>query len=283
KTSPVKEETAGTLVEAMLGKVVSLGFPEKTHPEPGAPVVLSVEGLSREGAFTDVSFEVRKGEIVGLAGLVGSGRSEVARAIFGADRRTAGAVRLQGETARIRSPHEAIDAGVALLPESRKLQGLVMKSTVGLNVTLPHLKRVASGPLIRSRIEYQQTRELLADLDVRPPEPRKVVADLSGGNQQKVLFAKWLFGRPRVLIADEPTAGVDVGAKRAIYHLLHTLAAEGMAVLLISSDLGEVLGMSHRVLAMHRGQIVAEFRDPDMSEERVMHAIFARDEGGGSL
>lgn len=283
KTSPVSVETPESLVEAMLGRVISLGFPGKVHPESGAPLVLSVEGLSRSGVFADISFGIRAGEIVGLAGLVGSGRSEVARAIFGADRRTAGVIRLRGEIARIRSPQEAIEAGVALLPESRKLQGLIMKFTAGHNVTLPHLRYVAVGPLVRSRVEYQRTQSLLADLDVRPPDPRKVVADLSGGNQQKVLFAKWLFNRPRVLIADEPTAGVDVGAKRAIYRLIHALAREGMAVLLISSDLGEVLGLAHRVLAMHRGQIVAEFRDPELTEERVMHAIFARDEGGASL
>ncbi|MFZ5436936.1 MAG: sugar ABC transporter ATP-binding protein [Bacillota bacterium] len=282
RTSPVSTETAESLVEAMLGRSISMGFPEKVYPAPDAPVVLFVEGLTRRGVFTDISFQIRAGEIVGLAGLAGSGRSEVARAIFGADRRTAGVVRLRGKIADIRSPREAIQAGIALLPESRKLQGLILKFSVGHNVTLPHLQEVSLGPLVRSKAEYRRTKELLAELDVRPPDTRVKAASLSGGNQQKVLFAKWLFRRPDLFIADEPTAGVDVGAKRAIYQLIYSLAREGMAVLLISSDLAEVLGLAHRVLAMRRGRIVAEFTGSDLTEDKVMHAIFATDQGSAS-
>lgn len=280
RTSSVADETLESLVEAMLGRYVALGFPEKVHPPEEAPVVLSVEGLARDGAFSDISFHVREGEIVGLAGLVGSGRSEIARAIFGADARTAGTVRVRGRPVNPRSPREAIRAGIAMLPESRKLQGLILKLPVGCNVSLPHLGLVARGPFVRPLVERRQVEQLLTELDVRPRDPRVEARSLSGGNQQKVLFAKWLFGRPHVLIADEPTAGVDVGAKRAIYRLIHSLAGSGMAVILISSDLGEVLGLAHRVLALRRGCIVGEFSGPAVTEDRVMRAIFAADQGG---
>lgn len=280
KTSPVSQETPETLVEAMLGRYMSLGFPEKVYPARDAPLLLSVEGLGRAGVFTDISFQLRAGEILGLAGLVGSGRSEVARAIFGADVRTAGTIRVRGKTVNPRSPREAIEAGIALLPESRKLQGLILKLPVGHNVSLPHLRQVAHGPFIESHLERARVGQLLKELDVRPVDPRVEARALSGGNQQKVLFAKWLFGRPDVLIADEPTAGVDVGAKRGIYRLIHSLAREGMAVLLISSDLAEVLGLAHRVLAMRSGRIVGEFSGPDLTEGKVMHAMFAADQGG---
>ncbi|MEW6048548.1 MAG: sugar ABC transporter ATP-binding protein [Bacillota bacterium] len=280
RTSPVADETLESLVEAMLGRYVALGFPDKVYPPEEAPVVLSVEGLTREGVFSDITFHVREGEIVGLAGLVGSGRSEIARAIFGADVRTAGIVRVRGRPVNPRSPREAIRAGIAMLPESRKLQGLILKLPVGWNVSLPHLGLVARGPFVRPLVEHHQVEQLLAELDVRPRDPRVEARSLSGGNQQKVLFAKWLFGRPDVLIADEPTAGVDVGAKRAIYRLIHSLAARGMAVVLISSDLGEVLGLAHRVLALRRGRIVGEFTGATAAEDRVMRAIFAADQGG---
>ncbi|MDI6894511.1 MAG: sugar ABC transporter ATP-binding protein [Bacillota bacterium] len=280
RTSPVSQETPESLVESMLGRYVSLGFPEKIYPAARAPVALSVNGLDRNGAFADISFEIRAGEIVGLAGLVGSGRSEVARAIFGADRRTAGTIRVRGKVVNPRSPREAIEAGIALLPESRKLQGLILKLPVGHNVSLPYLRQVAWGPFVRSHIEHRRVGQLLSELDVRPADPRVEARSLSGGNQQKVLFAKWLFGQPYVLIADEPTAGVDVGAKRAIYRLIHSLGREGVAVLLISSDLAEVLGLAHRVLAMRRGRIVGEFSGSELTQDGVMHAIFAADQGG---
>lgn len=280
KTSPVRDETTDRLVEAMLGTAVTEGFPEKMYPPSDAPGVLEVVGLSRPGAFTRVSFNIRAGEILGLAGLVGSGRTEIARAIFAADRLAEGKVRLNGQDVRVRSPRDAIRAGIVLLPESRKLQGLIMKLSAGSNVTLPHLSQVANGPLVHLQVEDRLTRALMAELDVRPPDPMRPAAEYSGGNQQKILFAKWLFRKPYVFIADEPAAGVDVGAKRAIYRLIHSLAREGVAVLLISSVLCEVVGLAHRVLALHRGQVVAEFGGSDVNEERVMHAIFAQDQGG---
>jgi simple sugar transport system ATP-binding protein/ribose transport system ATP-binding protein len=222
------------------------------------------------------------GEIVGLAGLIGSGRSEVARTIFGADRRDSGEIEIDRRSVKIDSPGDAVKAGIAFLPESRKDQGLLMRLLVGHNVSLPHLRTISRGLLIEGARELRETTALLQELEVRPARPKVRVTSLSGGNQQKVLFAKWLFRRPRLLVADEPTHGVDVGAKRAIYRLLTSLAEQGMAVLLISSELEEVLGLAHRVLVMRLGRIVAELKDsPDdhtaLTEDALMRAAFATD------
>ena len=280
QTAPARDETSDSLVTAMLGRAMSLTFPPKTFPKANAPLVFSVKDISRKGIVENVSFDIHAGEIVGLAGLVGSGRSEVARAIFGADRRDSGVIEIDGRPVRINNPSEAVAAGIALLPESRKTQGLLMRLPVGHNITLPHLRQISRGQVVEQRKEQQETTRLLLELDVRPPQPRVRVDSLSGGNQQKVLFSKWLFRRPRLLIADEPTHGVDVGAKLAIYQLITKLAGEGMAVLLISSELEEVLGLAHRVFVLRLGKIVAEFKDtPDkpspLSEDAIMRAAFA--------
>ncbi|TET29395.1 MAG: sugar ABC transporter ATP-binding protein [Anaerolineales bacterium] len=280
RTTPTQEETPESLVLAMLGRSISLTFTPKRFPPPDAPIVFSARDLCREGAIDEIAFDIRAGEIVGLAGLIGSGRSEVARTIFGADRRDAGTVMIDGRPVKVDSPSEAVNAGIAMLPESRKDQGLLMGMSVGHNVSLPHLPIISRGFMVERGRELRETTDLLKELDVRPPQPAIRVDSLSGGNQQKVLFAKWLFRRPRLLIADEPTHGVDVGAKRAIYRLLTSLAEDGIAVLLISSELEEVLGLSHRVLVMRLGRIVAEFVDsPDdhssLTEDAVMRAAFA--------
>jgi rhamnose transport system ATP-binding protein len=275
RTSPTADETPDTLVSAMLGRALDLTFPDKASLQPDAPIVLSVRALARPPAVQEVSFEIRAGEIVGLAGLLGSGRSEVARAIFGADRRSAGVVAVDGKLLDARSPRAAIRKGVVMLPEDRKRQGLLMLRSIVDNVTLPHLGDLSSGGVMALRSERKRTSELIARLDVRARSNKVRVNTLSGGNQQKVLFAKWLFHRPRVFIADEPTRGVDVGAKLAIHRLIHSLAAEGMAVLLISSEHEEVLGLAHRVLVMRAGRIVAEFDGQTMSEDAVLHAAFA--------
>ncbi len=275
RTSPAEQETPERLVSAMLGRTLDLAFPDKAPPPEDAPVVLSVRELSRPPAVRDVSFEIRAGEILGLAGLVGSGRSEVARAIFGADRPEHGVVEIVGDQLRPRSPRQAIRHGVVMLPEDRKSQGLLMRRSVIDNVTLPHLAEVSTGGVMRIRRERRKAMELIKRLDVRTRSGAAPVNTLSGGNQQKVLFAKWLFHRPRLFIADEPTRGVDVGAKRAIYELIHTLAAEGIGVLLIASEHEEILGLAHRVLVMRGGRIVAEFDQSTMSEDAVLHAAFA--------
>jgi ABC-type sugar transport system ATPase subunit len=275
RTAPAAEETPDRLVSAMLGRTMDLTFPERAELPADAPVVLSVRGLSREGVIDDVSFEIRAGEILGLAGLIGSGRSEVARAIFGADRRTGGTIEVEGKPARLRSPREAVREGVVMLPEDRKSQGLLMLRSVSDNMTLPHLGDVSRYGVLADLRERSAVSALMRRVDVRAAGARARVLTLSGGNQQKVLFAKWLFRRPRVFIADEPTRGVDVGAKRAIYGLIRSLAEEGMAVLLISSEHEEVLGLAHRILVMRAGRIVAELQGDEMNEEALLRAAFA--------
>ncbi|MBX5474782.1 MAG: sugar ABC transporter ATP-binding protein, partial [Thermoleophilia bacterium] len=275
RTAPAANETEQSLVNAMVGRDVSLEYPPKTPPPPDAPTVLEVRGLSRRGAIEDVSLSIRAGEIVGLAGLVGSGRTEVARAIFGADPVEGGEILLDGKPVRVRGPRGASRLGIALLPESRKEQGLVMMRSVRENVTLSTLPEFAAAGLVSRRRERARTQELGRDLAIRASSVDAPVSTLSGGNQQKVLFAKWLVRPPRVLIADEPTRGVDVGAKRQIHELIRELAARGMAVLLISSELEEVLGLSHRVLVMRRGRIAASYSSEEATMERVMAAAFA--------
>jgi simple sugar transport system ATP-binding protein/ribose transport system ATP-binding protein len=279
KTSGAEGETPDSLVTAMLGRTIGLAFPDKEPPPAEAPVVLSVQDLGCPPGVNGVSFEIRAGEIVGLAGLIGSGRSEVARAIFGADVAREGTVVVDGVQLRARSPRQAIARRVVMLPEDRKGQGLLMLRSILDNITLPHLDEVSELGVVRSRTANARANELISQLQVRTRSPKAAVNTLSGGNQQKVLFAKWLFDPPLVFIADEPTRGVDVGAKAAIYALIKSLAAEGIAVLLISSEHEELLGLAHRVLVMRGGRIVAEFDEAGMNEDAVLHAAFGMTEG----
>jgi ABC-type sugar transport system ATPase subunit len=277
RTAAAADETADRLVSAMLGRSLELAFPDKTYPPPDAPVVFRARDLARSGAIADVSLEIRAGEIVGLAGLIGSGRSEVARAIVGADRRDAGELEVDGRPVKVRTPRAAARAGLVMLPEDRKTQGLLMLRSIVDNITLPHLRAVSRAGVVAPRRERRGAVEMMGRVDVRAKGPGARVNTLSGGNQQKVLFAKWLLRPPRVFIADEPTRGVDVGAKRAIWELVHDLAADGKAVLLISSEHEEVLGLAHRVLVMRGGTIVAELDRETMSEEALLRAAFATD------
>jgi ABC-type sugar transport system ATPase subunit len=238
------------------------------------PVVLDVSGLQRKGVLRDISLQIRSGEIVGLAGLVGSGRSELARAISGADPIDGGTIAVDGTTRAIRSPADAMAAGMAFVPESRKDDGLFLELSVAANTTFADLRSVASRfGILRLALERAKTSSLLKLLSVEPPVPSMKTANLSGGNQQKLLFARWMLRSPRVLILDEPTRGVDVAARAAIHRLINNLAAEGSAVLLISSEIEEVLGLAHRVLVMRRGSITREFgADPQL--DAVMEAAF---------
>jgi ABC-type sugar transport system ATPase subunit len=239
-----------------------------------APVVLEVSGLNRKGVLRDISLQIRAGEIVGLAGLIGSGRSELARAIAGADPTDRGTISVDGTVRTIRTPADAMAVGMAFLPESRKDDGLFLELSLAANTTYADLGSVASRfGVLRLAAERERTNELLKTLSVEPPVPSAKTKQLSGGNQQKVLFARWLFRNPRVLLLDEPTRGVDVAARAAIHRLINNLAAEGTAVLLISSEIEEVLGLAHRVLVMRRGTITREFgADPPL--DAVMEAAF---------
>jgi len=274
RTSEAAKETPERLVADMLGRPLELVFPDKRLPPECAAVVCRAVALTRQGALDNVSLEVRAGEIVGLAGLIGAGRTEVARAIFGVDRLDSGTVYVNGRKLKPHSPAAAMRAGVALLPESRREQGLIMKRSVEDNVTLPNLRDVSRGGIVQVRNATKRTLALLKQLDVRMESVRARVSALSGGNQQKVLFGKWLFRRPSLLLADEPTRGVDVGAKTAIYSLIRELAASGMAILVISSEIEEVLGLAHRVLVMRAGRIVGEFEGDQLNAEVVMRAAF---------
>lgn len=270
--------TPDDIVVGMLGRELKLVFPALPEVVPDAPEVLAVHSVSREGSFHDVSFALRTGEVVGLFGLVGSGRTEVARSIIGAEPFDRGDVRIDGRSVRFLHPEEAIRRGVFYVPESRGELGLHLDLPVRVNVTLPHLDLVAPNGILRSRLERELATEIVQRVGVIPPNIELRVRDLSGGNQQKTLLGKWLARRPKVLILDEPTRGVDIGAKTAIYHLIANLAAEGIAVLLISSELEEVLGLSHRILVMRRGRLVGEFDRASAREEIVLRAALGSGE-----
>ncbi|MEU1537828.1 sugar ABC transporter ATP-binding protein [Actinacidiphila glaucinigra] len=273
-SEPLDGLTEDDLVRRMVGRDLDELYP-KQDAEIGE-VALSVRRLTREGVFTDVSFEVRRGEIVGLAGLVGAGRSEVARAIFGVDRRDAGEVVVDGKPLRGGAPSLAMAAGIALVPEDRRAQGLVMEMSIERNIGLTGFPATTKGGLMSRRAERSRALDWAVRLQVKYARLADVVGTLSGGNQQKVVLAKWLATAPEVLIVDEPTRGIDVGTKAEVHRLLSRLAAEGVAVLMISSDLPEILGMADRVLVMHEGRLTAEIPRSEATEESVMAAATGR-------
>ena len=272
-TEPLAGLTEDDLVRRMVGRDLAQLYPER-HGEPGA-TALRVHRLTREGVFTDVSFEVRRGEIVALAGLVGAGRTEVARAVFGIDRWDAGEVRVEGRPLKPGAPSLAMAAGIALVPEDRRAQGLVMGMSIERNIGLTALTgpaATARAGLMARGAERSRSQDWAARLQVKYARIADAVATLSGGNQQKVVLAKWLATGPRVLIVDEPTRGIDVGTKAEVHRLLAQLAADGVAILMISSDLPEVLGMADRVLVMHEGRLAAELPRAAATEETVLAA-----------
>ncbi|GAA3011985.1 sugar ABC transporter ATP-binding protein [Streptosporangium longisporum] len=273
-SEPVAGLTHDELVRRMVGRDLGTLYP-KQDARVGE-VALRVDRLTREGVFTDVSFEVRRGEIVALAGLVGAGRSEVARTIFGVDRRDAGTVEVNGRRLPAASPTAAMSAGLALVPEDRRRQGLVMEHSIERNIGITGLKRLRRGPVISRSAERDRARDWAIRLHLRFGRLSDAVDVLSGGNQQKVVLGKWLSTGPEVLIVDEPTRGIDVGTKAEVHRLLSRLASDGLAVLMISSDLPEVLGMADRILVMQEGRLVAEIPRERATEENVMSAATGR-------
>lgn len=273
RTGPAEDETHDSLVAGMTGRKLDSVFPAKTVIEPDAPVVLDVDGLRQDGVFDDVSFSIRRGEIVGFAGLVGAGRSEVALAVYGASKIDAGTASVNGVDTT-GGVTRAITNHVSLIPESRRDQGLVFGRSVKENTTLPYLDRFRSWFGVKRAAESTAAVDACAAADVKSDGIDIHMGSLSGGNQQKVLFARAMMGNPEVLIADEPTRGVDVGAKRSIYGLITDLAASGRAVLLISSEIEEIIGLSHRVLVMRQGKLVGEFAGDNLSEANILHAAF---------
>ena len=288
QTVPAAGQTEDSLLSAMLGRSLDATFPPKRPVPADAPVALSVRGLTAPGV-NDVSFDLRAGEVLGLAGLAGAGRTELARAVYRANRPGSGTVRVAGVAGRARAasmvsvtgtPRTAMRAGLAMIPESRKEQGLLLGRSVSENVTLSSLAQLSRAGMVRRRPERRAVRDMLTRVDVRGGGQAMVARALSGGNQQKLLFARSLLRDPRVLIADEPTRGVDVGAKRAIYELLASLTESGLGLLLISSDVEEILGLAHRVLVMRAGRIVAELTGDEATESAVIGAAFGATERG---
>jgi rhamnose transport system ATP-binding protein len=268
--APISEMSTDEMVRRMVGRELSALFP-KQDAEIGAPV-LEVHRLTREGVFFDVSFEVRAGEIVALAGLVGAGRSEVARAIFGIDRADAGHVEVEGKRLPNGRPLAAMRAGIAFVPEDRRMQGLVMDLSVARNATLTRMKTLTRLGLIRAGAENRLARRWADRLQLKFHRLEDPVGFLSGGNQQKVVLAKWLATEPKLLILDEPTRGIDVGTKAEVHRLMSELAGRGLAVLMISSELPEVLGMADRVIVMHEGRLSRELSRAEADEENVIRA-----------
>ncbi len=270
-TLPIAEVTEQSLVAMMVGRDIAQLFP-KPVPNIG-DVILRVKDLAFGDRVHDISFELRRGEILGIAGLVGSGRTELALTLFGITPATAGSIELEGRKITITSPRQARDLGIAYVPEDRGLQGLVRPMTIAQNVSMAALNRVTNGLFMRFAAELKLAADAITRLGIRARGPEQVVGQLSGGNQQKVVLGKWLATNPRILIMDEPTRGIDVGAKSEIHALMGKLAQEGMAIVMISSELPEVLGMADRVLVMHGGTSVATIDRADATPETVGAAM----------
>jgi ABC-type sugar transport system ATPase subunit len=272
--------TEGDLIRYMVGREVSDIFGRRTLIDRQGPPRLSIERFSRAACFENIELRLWPGEIVGLAGLVGAGRTELGRAIFGAEPATAGRLLLDGAPIRIRTPQEAVRAGVAYVSEDRKTQGLFLRHAIRDNLVAPRLSAFASSGFVRDKRIHAYAAECRERFRIVAPHVNVPVQRLSGGNQQKVLMATWIGVRPRLLIADEPTRGVDVGARAEIYGYLRSLAAEGASVLLISSDLQEILGMSDRIVVMRAGKIAGRFEQHEATEERIVAAALGSGPAG---
>ncbi|MCJ7569041.1 MAG: sugar ABC transporter ATP-binding protein [Anaerolineales bacterium] len=265
-----QESDQNQLIKMMVGRTLGEIFP--TRDPPGAEVALEVRNLSKEGNFSDISFSIRRGEILGMFGLVGSGRTQVARCIFGAEPLTEGEILLNGKSIDPRSPREAVLEGIALLTEDRKRDGLVMSCNIRDNASMASYPTLSSWGVINRRNQATQVQQKVQELDVRPALLDRIASHLSGGNQQKLVLAKWLITQASVLVLDEPTRGVDVATKVEIYQIINNLARDGLGILLISSELPEILGMSDRTLVMREGRLVGEFPRAKSSEEILLAA-----------
>nr|WP_329609267.1 sugar ABC transporter ATP-binding protein [Arthrobacter sp. ATA002] len=270
---PAADARRADLVRLMTGRDVANVFPQRGADPSAAPVLLQVQGLGLAGSFADVSFTVHAGEILGLAGLVGSGRSEILETMYGARKATAGTVSVDGRELRPGSVRAAVTAGVGLSPEERKSQGLLLEEPVYLNATLSTFARFARRGLLNVRREKDAAREQMTALQVDPQDPDRPAHTLSGGNQQKVLLARWLIHGTRVLLLDEPTRGVDVGAKTEIYALIRGLAARGVAIVVVSSEIEEVIGLADRVLVLDAGRTLAVSDAAGLDEHAVLDLV----------
>jgi rhamnose transport system ATP-binding protein len=262
--------TRDELIRMMVGRTISDLFPKKAVPR--GEVVLRVKNLTRGGAFKDVSFELHKGEILGMAGLVGAGRTEVSQSLFGVAPADQGTIEIEGRSVQMKSPRQAMQCGLALVPEDRQHHGLVLPMDIADNVMLPRLSRFTKGGWLAAQQAREAAHEAATRMEVKATTVWQKVRELSGGNQQKVVLAKWLSTNPRILILDEPTRGIDVGTKAEVHRLMCELAAEGIAILMISSELPEVLGMSDRIVVMHEGRVTGLFERGEATQEIIMTA-----------
>ena len=270
------ETTTGEIIAMMVGREI---VEEHVGGANIGDVILEVKGISKRGNYDDVSFKLRRGEVLGITGLVGAGRTETVRALFGLNPPESGEMILEGKRINPKSPAQAQALGIAFVPESRLTEGLVLQQDAESNITLSILKNFVKGGLLDFKARNKRAVELIEQLNVKPPYPAMQISKFSGGNQQKVVVAKWLATNPKVLIVDEPTNGIDIGAKTEIHALLRRLADEGMAVIMVSSELPEILSISDRVLVMRRGRINGEFDGATATQEAIMEkAVMA---GGG--
>lgn len=268
-TREIAATTREELISMMVGRELKSLYQRTFHPL--GETVLEVRNLSRSYILDEISFSLKQGEILGVSGLVGSGRTELARAIFGIDHYDSGEILVAGEKAAISSPMAAMSCGIALVPEDRKGQGLVLIQGVSYNMTLTVLKQFIKGIGIDRQLEKQLVDSYIDRLSIKTPSHEQLTNYLSGGNQQKIVIAKWLATAPKVLILDEPTRGVDVGAKAELYSIINILAQQGVGIIMISSELPEIIGMSDRVLVMHNGRITATLAREELNQERIMH------------
>lgn len=266
----IKETTPNDIIKMMIGRNIDQMFPKKHSPI--GEEVLSVSHLSQLGAFQDVSFSLHKGEILGFFGLVGAGRSEVMRTIFGIDRKSGGSVSIDGNPVSIRGPHEAMAKGIGFVPEDRQRQGVILSMSIGKNITIPQLDSLCSFGITNAKRELEVTKTYGEKMEIRAAGWHVDADTLSGGNQQKVVLAKWIGTNPRILILDEPTKGIDVATKAAVHEFVSEMASQGIAVMLVSSELPEILGMSDRVVVMHEGDVTAIFEREELQEEAIMRA-----------
>lgn len=276
-TNRIEDLDRKSIISKMVGRSMDQEYP-KRRGVPGTETVLRSENLTREPKFRNISFELKKGEILGIAGLVGAGRTEIVRCIFGADRLDSGALYVRGKPVEIKSPRQAIAQGIALVTEDRKTQGLVLEASIAGNTTLANLKAVTDRGFINRKKENEVARDYIRQLKTKAPGEGTSCMTLSGGNQQKVVLAKWLYTQADILILDEPTRGIDVGAKYEIYQLIHKFVGEGKSVIMISSEMPEVLNMSDRVIVIHEGNQKGELTKEEMTAENVMKLAILTEE-----
>ncbi|USK92622.1 sugar ABC transporter ATP-binding protein [Rossellomorea marisflavi] len=267
-TTPIPETNFNDVVRKMVGRELTDRFPERTS-NPGE-IILEVKGLTRKGVFENVSFQVREGEIVGVSGLMGAGRTEIMRTIFGLDGRYEGDILVAGKNVTVKNPNQAVELGLGFITEDRKEEGLILDFSIKDNIVLPSLFSFTKNGLIKDKQEEEFVELLIKRLTIKTESAMTSAKNLSGGNQQKVVIAKWIGIGPKVLILDEPTRGVDVGAKREIYQLMNELTDRGVAIIMVSSELPEVLGMSDRVIVIHEGKVSGELPGKEATQEKIM-------------